>query len=159
MLSASEVVGFLNAVKATRNPIALMPLTRWAYTPRDAYAGDEIDISRMSIRIEPGGGGEGRHELPSPQLLATLRVSSCLTKAGQWLFARRNARGIRPDTEDAYVDEGPEACIWAVTTSTIGQRSEAIAVTSSVGLWRNRSIALKTLLKTSCLEYSPLDNC
>lgn len=63
VLSADEVVGFLQAVKGTRNRVALM--TTYAVGRRAAEAArlqvTDIDSSRMIIRIELGKGGKDRY--------------------------------------------------------------------------------------------------
>lgn len=88
VLSADEVAGFLQAVKGTRNRVALMTTCAAA-----RLQVTDIDSSRMIIRIEQGKGGKDRYVLPSPQLLEILRVYWRLTKPGRWLFPRRDGRG------------------------------------------------------------------
>ncbi len=101
VLSADEVVGFLQAVKGTRNRVALM--TTYAAGLRASEAArlkvTDIDSGRMVIRVEQGKGGKDRYVMLSPQLLKILRAYWRLTKPGRWLFPRRDGRGpIHPQT-------------------------------------------------------------
>lgn len=101
VLSADEVVGFLQAVKGTRNRVALT--TTYAAGLRASEAArlkvTDIDSGRMVIRVAQGKGGKDRYVMLSPQLLEILRVYWRLTKPGRWLFPRRDGRGpIHPQT-------------------------------------------------------------
>jgi len=101
VLSADEVVGFLQAVKGTRNRVALM--TTYAAGLRASEAArlkvTDIDSGRMVIRVEQGKGAKDRYVMLSPQLLEILRAYWRLTKPGHWLFPRRDGRGpIHPQT-------------------------------------------------------------
>lgn len=99
VLSADEVVGFLQAVKGTRNRVALMTTYPVGLRATEAARLQDIDSSRMVIRIEQGKGGKHRYVMLSPQLLEILRVYWRLTKPGRWLFPRRDGRGpIHPQT-------------------------------------------------------------
>jgi integrase/recombinase XerD len=95
ILSADEVIGFLQTVKGTRNRVALM--TTYAAGLRSSEAArlkvSDIDSSRMVIRIEHGKGGKDRYVMLSPQLLEILRAYWRLTKPGRWLFPRRDGCG------------------------------------------------------------------
>ena len=95
VLSADEVVGFLQAVKGTRNRVALM--TTYAAGLRASEATRlkviDIDSARMVIRIEQGKAGKDRYAMLSPQLLGILRTYWRLTKPGRWLFPRRDGGG------------------------------------------------------------------
>lgn len=95
VLSADEVVGFLQAVKGTRNRVALM--TTYAAGLRASEAARlkviDIDSARMVIRIEQGKAGKDRYAMLSPQLLGILRTYWRLTKPGRWLFPRRDGGG------------------------------------------------------------------
>ncbi len=95
VLSADEVIGFLQAVKGTRNRVALM--TTYAAGLRASEAArlkvSDIDSSRMVIRVEQGKGGKDRYVMLSPQLLEILRAYWRLTKPERWLFPRRDGRG------------------------------------------------------------------
>jgi site-specific recombinase XerD len=101
VLSADEVIGFLQAVKGTRNRVALM--TSYAAGLRAAEAARlkvaDIDSARMVIRVEQGKGAKDRYVMLSPQLLEILRAYWRLTKPGRWLFPRRDGKGpIHPQT-------------------------------------------------------------
>lgn len=67
VLSADEVVGFLQAVNGTRNRVA--PMTTYAVGLRATEAArlqvTDIDSSRMVIRIEQGKGGKDRYVMLS----------------------------------------------------------------------------------------------
>jgi integrase/recombinase XerD len=95
VLSADEVIGFLQTVKGTRNRVALM--TTYAAGLRVSEAArlkvSDIDSSRMVIHVEQGKGGKDRYVMLSPQLLEILRAYWRLTKPGRWLFPRRDGCG------------------------------------------------------------------
>ncbi len=95
VLSADEVVGFLQAVKGTRNRVALT--TTYAAGLRASETArlkvSDIDSGRMVIRIEHGKGDKDRYVMLSPQLLGILRTYWRLTKPGRWLFPRRDGGG------------------------------------------------------------------
>ena len=95
VLSADEVVSFLDAVKGLRNRVALT--TAYAAGLRALEATrlkvSDIDSSRMVIRVEQGKGAKDRYVMLSPQLLEILRTYWRLTKPRQWLFQRRDGAG------------------------------------------------------------------
>ena len=95
VLSADEVVGFLQAVKGTRNRVALT--TTYAAGLRASETArlkvSDIDSGRMVIRIEHGKGDKDRYVMLSPQLLGILRTYWRLTKPGRWLMTRRDGGG------------------------------------------------------------------
>lgn len=95
VLSADEVVAFLQAVKGLRNRVALT--TAYATGLRSLEAARlkiaDIDSSRMVIRVEQGKGGKDRYVMLSPPLLEILRTYWRLTKPKRWLFPRRGGDG------------------------------------------------------------------
>jgi site-specific recombinase XerD len=95
VLSASEVVGFLEAVKGVKNRVALT--TAYAAGLRALEASrlkvTDIDSRRMIIRVEEGKGGRDRYVMLSPPLLEILRGYWRLTRPAQWLFPRRDGSG------------------------------------------------------------------
>ena len=95
VLSADEVVGFLEAVKGLRNRVALA--TAYAAGLRALEATrlnvTDIDSGRMVIRVEQGKGGKDRYVMLSPQLLGILRAYWRLTRPEHWLFPRRDGGG------------------------------------------------------------------
>jgi len=97
VLSADEVVGFLQAVKGTRNRVALM--TIYAVGLRAAEAArlqvTDIDSSRMVIRIEQGKGGKDRYVMLSPQTAGDFTRLLAVDQAGA--MALSPARWPRPD--------------------------------------------------------------
>jgi integrase/recombinase XerD len=101
VLSADEVVGFLEAVKGLKNRVALT--TAYAAGLRASEAARlkvaDIDSRRMVIRVEQGKGSKDRYVMLSPQLLGILRAYWRLTKPERWLFPRRDGSGpIDPQT-------------------------------------------------------------
>ena len=92
VLSAGEVVRFLEAVPGLRSRAALT--TAYGAGLRVAEVANlrigDIDSSRMVIRVEPGKGGKDRYVMLSPQLLAILRTYWRLTKPARWLFPGRD---------------------------------------------------------------------
>ncbi len=99
VLSADEVVQFLEAIPSLKNRTALT--TAYAAGLRASEAvhlkvGD-IDSSRMVIRVEHGKGGKDRYVMLSQQLLGILRIYWRLARPGYWLFPGRDGRSIEPN--------------------------------------------------------------
>ena len=92
VLSADEVVRFLEAVPSLRSRTALTTVyaagLRVSEVVRLAVA--DIDSERMVIRVEEGKGGKDRYVMLSPQLLRILRVYWRLTRPARWLFPGRD---------------------------------------------------------------------
>jgi site-specific recombinase XerD len=100
VLSADEVVDFLEAVPGVRNRTALT--TAYAAGLRAAEAARlktrDIDSARGVIRVEQGKGGKDRYVMLSPQLLRILRIYTGLAHPEVWLFPVRHAdRPIDPE--------------------------------------------------------------
>ena len=95
VLSADEVVGFLEAVKGLRNRVALT--TAYAAGLRASEVARlkvaDIDSDRMIIRVEQGKGRKDRYAMLSQQLLVILRAYWKLTRPERWLFSRRDGAG------------------------------------------------------------------
>lgn len=93
VLSAEEIMRFLEAVPGLRNRAALT--TAYAAGLRVGEVAHlkvaSIDSSRMLIRIERGKGGKERYVMLSVQLLAILRAYWRLARPGLWLFPGREA--------------------------------------------------------------------
>src|SRR6476469_5048476 len=89
VLSADEVVRFLEAVSSLKSRVALT--TAYAAGLRASEAASlkvaDIDSGRMVIRIEQGKGGRDRYAMLSPQLLGILR--------SYWRAARRDELSAR----------------------------------------------------------------
>ena len=99
VLSADEVVRFLEVVPSLKSRAALTP----------AYAAGlrvsevvhlklvDIDSARMMIRVEQGKGRKDRYVMLSTQLLAILRTYWRLSRPTLWLFpGRERARPLDP---------------------------------------------------------------
>jgi integrase/recombinase XerD len=93
VLSAEEIVRFLEAVPGLRNRAALTTAygagLRVGEVARLQAAA--IDSNRMLIRIAHGKGGKDRYVMLSPQLLQILRAYWRLARPGLWLFPGRDA--------------------------------------------------------------------
>jgi len=93
ILSADEIVRFLEAVPGLRNRAALT--TAYGAGLRVGEVArltiGAIDSHRMLIRVEQGKGGKDRYVMLSPQLLQILRAYWRLARPGQWLFPGREA--------------------------------------------------------------------
>jgi site-specific recombinase XerD len=95
ILSADEVVRFLQAISCLRNRVAMT--TAYASGLRISEAARlkiaDIDSSRMVIRVESGKGGKDRYVMLSPRLLDILRSYYRLAwpKPKHWLFPGRDA--------------------------------------------------------------------
>ena len=92
VLSADEIVQFLEAVLGLRNRAALTTAygagLRVAEVARLAVT--DIDSARMVIRIEHGKGGKDRYVMLSAQLLQILRAYWRIARPGRWLFPGRD---------------------------------------------------------------------
>ena len=92
VLSAEEVVRFLQAVPGLRSRAALTTAYSAGLRVSEVAAlkvGD-IDSSRMVIRVAQGKGGKDRYVMLSPPLLAILRAYWRLSKPAHWLFPGRD---------------------------------------------------------------------
>jgi integrase/recombinase XerD len=94
VLSADEVVRFLQAVPGLRNRAALT--TAYGAGLRVSEVTTlriaDIDSGRMLIRVEQGKGGKDRYVMLSPQLLAILRAYWRLARPAHWLFPGRDLK-------------------------------------------------------------------
>src|SRR6266542_209791 len=93
VLSADEVVRFLEAVASLRSRAALT--TAYAAGLRISEVVHlkvaDIDSSRMVIRVEQGKGGKDRYVMLSQQLLDILRTYWRLARPKHWMFPGRDA--------------------------------------------------------------------
>jgi integrase/recombinase XerD len=93
VLSADEIVRFLEAVPGLRNRAALT--TAYGAGLRVGEVArlqvNAIDSTRKLIRIERGKGGKDRYVMLSAQLLQILRAYWRLARPGLWLFPGREA--------------------------------------------------------------------
>lgn len=93
VLSADEIVRFLEVVPGLRNRAALTTAygagLRVGEVARLETAA--IDSGRMLIRIEHGKGGKDRYVMLSAQLLAILRAYWRVARPGRWLFPGQEA--------------------------------------------------------------------
>jgi integrase/recombinase XerD len=91
VLSADEIVRFLEAVPGLRNRAALTTAygagLRVGEVSRLKLA--DIDSGRKVIRIEQGKGGKDRYVMLSAQLLQILRAYWRLARPARWLFPGR----------------------------------------------------------------------
>jgi site-specific recombinase XerD len=112
VLSAEEVVRFLEAVPGLKSRVALT--TAYAAGLRlsevVALKVTDIDSKRMLIRIERGKGGKTRQAMLSVQLLSILRSYWRMTRPRTWLFPGRNReRPITPKMLAAACQAASEA--------------------------------------------------
>ena len=93
VLSAEEIVRFLEAIPGLRNRAALT--TAYGAGLRVGEVArlqvSAIDSRRMLIRVEHGKGGKDRYVMLSAQLLQILRAYWRLARPGLWLFPGREA--------------------------------------------------------------------
>jgi site-specific recombinase XerD len=118
VLSADEVVRFLEAVPGLKSRIALT--TAYAAGLRASEAVRlkvaDIDSGRMVIRVEHGKGGKDRYAMLSAQLLTILRGYWRLARPRHWLFpGREESRPIGPQVLHA-------ACRPACTAAGLSKR-------------------------------------
>jgi integrase/recombinase XerD len=118
VLSADEVVRFLEAVSSLKSRVALT--TAYAAGLRVSEVigvkVENIDSRRMVIRIEHGKGGKERYVMLSKQLLAILRAYWRLARPKSWLFPGRGEdKPIEPNVLHA-------ACRSAVGAAGLDKR-------------------------------------
>ena len=93
VLSADEIVRFLEAIPGLRNRAALT--TAYGAGLRVGEVArlqvSAIDSRRMLIRVEHGKGAKDRYVMLSAQLLQILRAYWRLARPGLWLFPGREA--------------------------------------------------------------------
>jgi len=93
VLSADEIVRFLEVVPGLRNRAALT--TAYGAGLRVSEVArletGAIDSGRMLIRIEHGKGGKDRYVMLSVQLLHILRAYWRISRPGRWLFPGQEA--------------------------------------------------------------------
>src|SRR3974377_1713198 len=92
VLSADEVVRFLEAVPSLRSRTALTTVYAAGLRVSEVVMLKiaDIDSGRMVIRVEHGKGGKDRYVMLSPQLLRILRTYWRLTRPKRWLFPGRD---------------------------------------------------------------------
>ena len=118
VLSADEVVRFLEAVSSLKSRVALT--TAYAAGLRVSEVIGikiaDIDSQRMVIRIDHGKGGKDRYVMLSAQLLAILRSYWQLARPKHWLFPGRSEdTPIQPNVLHA-------ACRSAVAAAGLDKR-------------------------------------
>src|SRR5271156_7130879 len=88
VLSADEVVRFLEAIPSLKSRIALTTVYAAGLRVSEVVLLKiaDIDSQRMVIRVEQGKGGKDRYVMLSPQLLRILRTYWRLTRPKRWLF-------------------------------------------------------------------------
>ncbi|XSC42830.1 tyrosine-type recombinase/integrase [Bradyrhizobium sp. RDT10] len=91
VLSADEVVSFLEAVPSLKSCIALTTVYATGLRVSEVVFLADIDSQRMVIRVEQGKGGRDRYVMLSPQLLKILRAYWRLTRPTRWLFPGRDS--------------------------------------------------------------------
>ena len=135
VLSADEIVCFLEAVPGVRNRTALT--TAYAAGLRAAEAARlkvaDIDSRRGVIRVEHGKGGKDRYVMLSRQLLGILRAYWTLAHPKVWLFPGRDAnRPIDPQALHAACKIACEAAGLdkRVTVHTLRHNSECRIIPS-----------------------------
>jgi integrase/recombinase XerD len=91
VLSADEIVQFLEAVPGLRNRAALTTAYGAGLRVREVSRLKlaDIDSGRKVIRIEQGKGGKDRYVMLSAQLLQILRAYWWLARPARWLFPGR----------------------------------------------------------------------
>ena len=92
MLSADEVVRFLEAIPSLKSRTALTTVYAAGLRVSEVVLLKiaDIDSRRMVIRVEQGKGGKDRYVMLSPQLLRILRTYWRLARPKRWLFPGRD---------------------------------------------------------------------
>ena len=93
VLGADEVVRFLEAVPSLKSRAALTIAYAAGLRASEVVSlkVENIDSSRMVIRVEQGKGRKDRHVMLSPQLFSILRTYWRLARPAYWLFPGRDA--------------------------------------------------------------------
>ena len=141
VLSADEVVRFLEAVPALRDRVALT--TAYAAGLRvgevSRLQNTSIDSKRMLILVTGGKGGKDRYVMLSPRLLDILRAYWDIARPRPWLFPGRN-----PD-DPVSVATLQEACRKARQRPTVRRptltTSESRCIRASVTPCRRMAIS------------------
>jgi len=118
VLSADEVVRFLEAVSSLKSRVALTTAYAAGLRVSEVICIKiaDIDSRRMVIRIEHGKGGKDRYVMLSAQLLAILRSYWRLARPKHWLFPGRSEdKPIEPNVLHA-------ACRSAVAAAGLDKR-------------------------------------
>jgi site-specific recombinase XerD len=91
VLSADEVVRFLEAIPSLKSRIALTTVYAAGLRVSEVVLLKiaDVDSQRMVIRVEQGKGGKDRYVMLSPQLLRILRTYWRLARPKRWLFPGR----------------------------------------------------------------------
>ena len=99
VLSADEVVRFLEAVPSLKNRTALTTAYAAGLRVSEVVALKLVDIDsgRMVIRVEQGKGRKDRYVMLSAQLLGILRTYWRLARPRHWLFPGREDKPIEPN--------------------------------------------------------------
>jgi site-specific recombinase XerD len=99
VLSADEVVRFLEAVPSLKNRSALTTAYAAGLRVSEVVALRlaDIDSGRMVIRVEQGKGRKDRYVMLSAQLLGILRTYWRLARPQHWLFPGREDKPIEPN--------------------------------------------------------------
>ena len=101
VLSADEVVRFLEAIPGLKSRIALTTVYAAGLRVSEVVMLKiaDVDSGRMVIRVEQGKGGKDRYVMLSPQLLRILRGYWRLARPKRWLFPGRDEdRSLEPTT-------------------------------------------------------------
>jgi site-specific recombinase XerD len=118
VLSADEVVRFLEAVSSLKSRVALTTAYGAGLRVSEVVGikVQNVDSRRMVIRIEHGKGGKDRYVMLSRQLLAILRAYWRLARPKTWLFPGRGEdKPIEPNVLHA-------ACRSAVAAAGLDKR-------------------------------------
>ncbi|WP_439397444.1 tyrosine-type recombinase/integrase [Bradyrhizobium sp. PMVTL-01] len=93
VLSADEVVSFLEAIPSLKSRIALTTVYATGLRVSEVVflRVPHIDSQRMVIRVEQGKGGRDRYVMLSPQILKILRTYWRLTRPTRSLFPGRDS--------------------------------------------------------------------
>ena len=145
VLSADEVVRFLEAISGLKSRIALTTVYAAGLRVSEAVMLKiaDIDSSRMVIRVEQGKGGKDRYVMLSPQLLRILRGYWRLARPKRWLFPGRD----RPadDRRPARLPSALAAGFQAATVHTLRTASPLSAgERTDVRISRYARVATKT---------------
>jgi site-specific recombinase XerD len=119
ILSQQEVARFLEAVDGLRPRVALTTAYAAGLRASEVVALhiEDIDSSRMLIRVQRGKGGKQRYVMLSPTLLGILRAYYTIERPRNWLFPGRHGhKPIDPSTLNL-------ACRLAVAAAGLSKRA------------------------------------
>lgn len=174
ILSQDEVVRFITAIPNLKHRVVLMTIYATGLRISEVLhlRPQDIDSSRMAIRVVQGKGRKDRYTLLSPMLLSILREYWKIERPKTWLFEhRRLEKPITPTTMRAITRKarivaglrkpaGPHALRHAFATHLLEKGTNIRIIQTLLGHSSLRSTEIYTHVSKTYLQdtKSPLDD-